>query len=722
MGEKRVSRKANGKSGKVNGRKGNGRENGKLTQKEAEVLARLKKSIATTPEIAAILETSEEEAVKVVDSLFRRGYDIRFDRATKQISLVVDPVTMDPLKIDLETRQRKGGVYKYTMKVGFVGSAVFGSKFSQPTLAHTLYARFEQRGVDFAVASDITAGVMQKRRKGEVFLETAHQQKEYVLKHFPRASLKTYVVAGKRDLSFKDKKNPAYNIVRDICTDREDLIYRGDLSAEFFIKNVRVVAVNPGEDFAPYAKSLPLQRVMENMFGEETGNGCSDMKVILALFGSHMFDDQPDYMIARGFLVPTLQTMTPHQRSRRRRGFAPVLGGVILQLEFDENWQLKENGITVELVNLTRYGRKNDYLEEVRVAKNLTRKQAKVVELLNERPRTEGEISRELKIHKSRVWDIVSFLKKAGYEILTPADPEQADAKQFVVKFQPQGKFRPLDLKKIFAKEIRLGFTSDKHYGNKDSQPSCVDRAYEDAEKEKIEAMCDTGDLTGGVYDHPANKFKSFIPGIGGQMLYAADRHPRPKFKQYLIAGDHDLFASGRVGIDSVRHIFAARRPDITYLGQFKGDFEINGLGVMLMHPGGGPGYALSYQAQKRIESEIQLVNSRREKMKYRVLALGNWHVANLQFSAGVAVIVVPCFQDQTIDYMMRKGLSPWIGMWTVEFTLDEEGFISGLKAKYHNYAPYTKELDLPENVREFYGKYVFPGELHITPEDQKKP
>lgn len=686
---------------------------GEKPNPQEEILKHLKKESWSVPGIAGHFETSEEEAVKLIDSLIRKGYDINIDRSTKRVSLVLDPVTLEPLKIDPEKIQNRAPVYRYTFKILFWDSSVFGSKHSQTKLMHTLYAYAEREGVDFAVGSGVTAGIMNKRRQGEVFLHGAWNQRAYALRHIPEARFKTYLVSGKRDLSHKTRFNPAYNIVRDICLDqsRSDLIYRGDLSAVFHVKDVRIEVINPGEDFAPYAKSFPLQRIMENMYGEEYGHTKRDEKVVLALFGSHMFDDQPDYMIARGFLVPTLQAMTPYQKSRRRRGFAPVLGGVILHLSFDESWHLKENGMIVEPVILTRYQRTNDYLVEARLKDSLTKEQSSVVELLAERPRTEGDISRTLKINKDQVWEIVKALKELKYKILTPDDPEQADTRQFALKLQPKKSFAPIALGKVFSKKVTVGFTSDKHYGNMDAQPSCVALAYKDAEEAKIDVMCDTGDLTGGLVDHPSNKFKVFIPPIEGQMLFAADHHPKPKFKQYLIAGDHDMFAASRVGIDPVRRIFAKERLDITYLGPLKGNLEVKGLKIRLMHPGGGPGYALSYQAQKRIESEIKRMISRGSKEKYHVLALGNWHVANWQFNVGVAVIVVPCFQEQTTDYMMRKGLDPWIGMWIMEFTLDSEGFVSSVKAKYYNYAPYTKALDLPDmNIQEFFERYMFPN------------
>ncbi len=687
---------------------------GKLSGHEAEILKHLKKEPWSIPGIHDHLKTSEDEAVHLVDLLIRKGYDINFDRKTKRVSLVLDPVTLEPLRIDPEKRLSQEAVYRHTFKVGFFDSPVFGSKYGQMDLLHTLYAYFEREGVDFAVGSGLTAGVMSKRRQGEVFLNTAEEQKDYVLEHFPKARFKTYFVSGKRDLSFKDKENPAYNIVRDICADdvRSDLVYRGDLSAAFFIKDVRIEVVNPGEDFAPYAKSLHLQRIMENIIGENiTLADDRNERVVLGLFGSHMFDDQPDYMVDRGFLIPTMQSLTPYQKSRRRRGFAPVLGGAILHLHFDEKWHLKENGVEVELINLTRYQRRENYLVEPRISGKLAKKQSNVVKLLAERPRTEGEISRTLKINKAQVWEIVSKLQDLGYEILTPKDAEQADSKQFAMKLKQRRSFAPLSLDKMFTKKVKVGFTSDKHYGSIDGQPSCIDRAYKDAEEEKIDAMCDTGDLTAGLVDHPANRFKVLIPPIEGQMIFAADRHPRPKFKQYLIAGDHDLWAANRVGIDPVRRVFAKERPDINYLGPLKGLADIGGLKIKLMHPGGGPGYALSYQAQKRIESEIRRMFSRGGKEKFQILALGNWHVANWQINAGVAVIVVPCFQEQTIDYMMRKGLDPWIGMWTMEFTLDNGGFATSIRAKYHNYAPYTADFDFPDmNVKEFFQRYMFPN------------
>src|SRR3972149_4016021 len=75
-------------------------ESGTLTANEAEILKKLKKEPWNIPGIATQFSISEEEAVHAIDALVRKGYDIQYDRRTKRVNLVLDPVTLEPLRVD----------------------------------------------------------------------------------------------------------------------------------------------------------------------------------------------------------------------------------------------------------------------------------------------------------------------------------------------------------------------------------------------------------------------------------------------------------------------------------------------------------------------------------------------------------------------------------------------------------------------------------------------
>jgi hypothetical protein len=80
----------------------------------------------------------------------------------------------------------------------------------------------------------------------------------------------------------------------------------------------------------------------------------------------------------------------------------------------------------------------------------------------------------------------------------------------------------------------------------------------------------------------------------------------------------------------------------------------------MLIHPGGGTSYALSYRAQK-------IVESLEGGTKPDLLAIGHYHKADMIPSyRNVCAIQTGTFERQT-PFMARGGLSAHVGGWIGE-------------------------------------------------------
>lgn len=688
---------------------------------EELILKRLQKVPWSIPGIAKELETSEEEAVRLIDSLYRKGYEIVYDRGAKSVSLSFDPTQLEAIYIDTNGSQdkKRKEILRHVRKIGIIHGTVLGSKYSNPTLLATIKEKFEAEGVDFVIhLGDVVTGRLTGKRAGESFLALDPEiQAEYVLNYYPQSKMfKTYMISGTRDMTFKSRRGAVVNIIRRICSDerRSDLIYRGDLSTTFHVKGVRIEAINPGEDYAPYSKSYPLQNIITSLISEEESllPQEEDDAVIVLLGGSHVYDKIKSGDI-HGVLVPSLQSLTPYQKGKRKRGSGPVVGACIIELHFDDNWKLKKNngreGIKIKPIKLKKYQKKNDYQARVEIDPNLPDLHKKTLQLLDAQSCTEGEISRLLKIHKEKVWKIVEELKNKGYQILTPKDPEQLDAKQFELKHKIATQFEPLPLKEIFAEKSKVAFVSDNHFGSLDQLWSCIKTFYEICDEEGINTVLHAGDWTAGDFNHPANNHKVFIPSTEGQMRFLKDWYPKlKKGKTKGISGNHDEQHGSRKGFDALRSLFAEKREDIEYLGRNVGFTKLGKfLNVELLHPSGGPGYALSYKGQNIIESEIRLNRARRKKDKIHVLALGNWHVYNEQFHSEVFVVCVPCFQQQTEDYMKPKGLDPWIGGLIYEFVTDKDGYITEISSEFVDMAHMAETPDFPEMSKdELFNKY----------------
>ncbi|MEK7090612.1 MAG: hypothetical protein AAB930_03430, partial [Patescibacteria group bacterium] len=199
-----------------------------------------------------------------------------------------------------------------------------------------------------------------------------------------------------------------------------------------------------------------------------------------------------------------------------------------------------------------------------------------------------------------------------------------------------------------------------------------------------------------------------YIPGSQGQVEFLADWWPKSKrgIKVVGIAGNHDDQHGGRKGIDLLETIFAKNRSDVKYLGSTVGIDKLDKLNVELLHPAGGAGYALSYKSQNITESEIR--RNRALGVKLHILALGNWHIYNEQVHSEVIVITVPCFQQQTKDYMLPKGLDPWIGGLICEFVYDKEDYITEFATEFVDMAKIANVPDFPEMpIKDFFKKYL---------------
>ena len=693
--------------------------NGKHSDKpEVIILKHLQKSPWSIPEIAKEFETSEEEAVRLVDVLYKLGHEIIHDRQTKAVRLSFDPTEYTTLQIEPE-KERKKGILRHIRRIAIIHGTVLGSKHSNPALLHTLYEKFEKEyEVDFAIhVGDVVTGHLGRKREGESFLQTPDDQIQYVLQNYPRSkTFKTYMISGTRDLTFRSARGAVVNMVRRICSDdsRSDLVYRGDLWAKFQVKGVRIEVINPGEDYAPYSKSYPLQNIVTNLIGEEESQSLvsEDEAVVAIVGGAHVYDRIKSGNI-HGILVPSLQSLTPHQKRKRKRGSGPVVGACILELHFNEDWTLRRDkgrdGIKIKLIKLNKYQKKDDYRAKVQVKSGLSDLAQKVIVFLDEQPRTEGEISRHFKANKEKVWKAIDELQRAGYQVLTPRDTKQRDTKQFELIQKQASNFKPLSLKELFVHRQKAGFCSDTHFGSDEQLWSLVKKFYEVCDEEKVSVVFHSGDWSAGAFNHPANEYKVLIPGTEGQMRFLADHYPKLKGdkKTVGIGGNHDAQHGKHKGLDALRAFFAEKRPDVIYLGPDVGLWKLGNINVELLHPAGGAGYALSYKGQNIIESEVRLNRSRRLKDKIHVLALGNWHVFNEQVHSEAIVLCVPCFQQQTTDYMKPKGLDPWIGGLICEFVTDSDGYVTELTSEFIDMAHLAQTPDFPDMpLKEFVDRY----------------
>lgn len=310
----------------------------KIDQKEIEktLLILLKKKSMSVGELSRIMDKSKETIIKTVDALKGKGYDINIDKSSKQISLEIYPTTrFKPFVFE--------NFYKYEFKIGLMSDTHLGSKYAQMSLLNNAYKMFDSEKVDFILhAGDVTEGngKLYRGQMFEMFLHGADEVRDYAITRYPnsRRGTKTYIIPGSHDWSFK--KETGYNIVKSICEQRTDLIYRGEESAKFDVKGMLIELLHPSGG-ASYSISYRPQKIVENIVANtiQSMRTLEDIKKLpkLIAIGHYHKGFYLPYAGSTILTVPALQAQTPYLREK---GLTPDVGIIIVKIVFDKNWNL----------------------------------------------------------------------------------------------------------------------------------------------------------------------------------------------------------------------------------------------------------------------------------------------------------------------------------------------------------------------------------------------
>ena len=222
---------------------------------------------------------------------------------------------------------------------------------------------------------------------------------------------------------------------------------------------------------------------------------------------------------------------------------------------------------------------------------------------------------------------------------------------------------------------LLFGVCGDTHYGSLYEAKDEAAAFYERCRAEGVTDVLHAGDVLDGHQMYRGQEFELHRHGWADQRDWFAKTAPRVEgITTHFISGNHDASMKKAAGID-VGNELADRRPDWHMIGEDHGtvDFRTpNGrkFRVMLLHPGGGSAYALSYRPQK-ITEQIE------GGTKPNMLLVGNYHKAEwMPNYRNVSVIQVGCFQWQT-PFMVTKGLAAHVGGWIVRVTVQEDKSLS---------------------------------------------
>jgi 3',5'-cyclic AMP phosphodiesterase CpdA len=213
---------------------------------------------------------------------------------------------------------------------------------------------------------------------------------------------------------------------------------------------------------------------------------------------------------------------------------------------------------------------------------------------------------------------------------------------------------------------VRVAVFGDTHFGSRFEEQSGLKVYAQECLSAGTEHALHAGDVLEGHRLYRGQEYETDAHGWEEQSQRFVDRIKDLDFgcPVSFITGNHDIsfLRAGGInvgsGLQTEANVRAGR--DWRFVGQDQGRVDIGGIDWMLLHPGGGSAYALSYRPQKIVE---QIEGG----SKPDVLLIGNFHKSEMIPSyRNVCAIQVGCFQRQT-PFMLTKGLSAHMGGWIID-------------------------------------------------------
>jgi hypothetical protein len=309
----------------------------------------------------------------------------------------------------------------------------------------------------------------------------------------------------------------------------------------------------------------------------------------------------------------------------------------------------------------------------------------KVVPLLRRNPMPLPLIADRLQVDNSTAVLILELAKARGISLHLRGDLWHLDAPAMGT----QGDSVAHQLVSDHDGLIRFASVGDTHLGSKYYRDDCLNDFYDNVAHRGFKTVLHAGNWIDG--EAPFNRHDLLVHGMDQQMQFLAKNYPqRPGVETWAITGeDHEGWYSRREGIDVGRYAENVMRQngredwrDVGFMENFI-DLVHAGSGqstkLLLMHPGGGSAYAVSYAPQKIVEGFDG-------GDKPAVLILGHYHKASYNLIRNVHVVQTGCFQDQTL-FMRKSKLAAHLAGCFIELRLDPDtGAVIEFSTTFRNY------------------------------------
>jgi biotin operon repressor/predicted phosphodiesterase len=601
------------------------------------------------------------------------------------------------------------------IKIGFIADTILGSKFEQPTALCKAIQIAEHEGVDFMIHLGVSAGKPTAVKRDEFHKLTAEEQVDYIVKNYPKSNkFKIRLISGYHDMQWR---KDGINILADVCEKREDLIYRGDLQSDFPLrrgveKDGRwpiLKAAHHGGDDSPYSKSYPVQGFAENLVQDINDLFLENKPDIVAVAGQGVFCDLSGGIIENLFSVPGLRLISPSIMKKKRRSVVPTIGFVIITVKFDQDGNFFVTKDCFPLPNV-----KNDYREKFssnnkhkKTLEKLNSEAQKILKLLEESPKSRGELAQAIDKSDKTVLSAITSLRKVGFEIEGPDNKSSSSKsyKNYKLATYVRDNFvsNPINFDEYFFTTVEEAAVSDTHIGHHSELIPILNEAYDKFQERGIKTVNHTGDITNGSPKHQEHN-KGEVREFRATPLIndVISMYPRRKgIITYAISGDHDRWFLDEVGLDILDSISRSRH-DIKHLGIQQGERENDRILILLRHFNWGTGYAKSYKPQQVIEGGI-LKEIEQESGIYRGKVLcvlsGGGHVYCSMLYKGIIFILMPCLQGKT-GFISGLGKISDVGFIIYSITYSKNGTLTRFRIEFFNRG--AESLALVRNNKDF--------------------
>lgn len=275
--------------------------------------------------------------------------------------------------------------------------------------------------------------------------------------------------------------------------------------------------------------------------------------------------------------------------------------------------------------------------------------QDKLIKLLLTSDCTQDQLAGKLKTDTESVGAAIEQLRKGGIYLIS----QRGD--RFAIDRVPRLGDTQVSLRSYKDNTFAFGFIGDTHLCSKYERLDVLNQIYDNYAALGITTVLHAGNWIDG--EARFNMHDLLVHGLDQQCQYLADHYPqRPGITTYAITGDdHEGWYGQKFGIDVGKHaasFFAqSGRSDWVNVGFMESFIDLvnanteESVKLLLMHPGGGSAYAMSYKPQKIIEGFGG-------GEKPAVLLIGHYHKMSYNLIRNVHAIQVGCFRGATTILM----------------------------------------------------------------------